>query len=136
MLKIKLRKYGMDFYGQPETDSSDVGCYRVGTNSEEIMGKDGRMYYLDFSHCVRYTYRETNKVTGKPLKHPIKELLNINGLHIDTQYTINKDGCNLSYRNCEIEKTLWDMNLDYTISGIETALEYITGEKCQVTIEE
>ena len=130
MLRIELEKRGCDFYGQPGTQKSDVGNYRVTTHSEEVTGKDGNTYFLEFSHWNRWTYRTTNKRTGKPLKKAVRELVNENALHVDTQYS-NEKG---SWRNSKLESELANMNLCYTLDGIKKACEYITGKPCEVVI--
>ena len=45
----------------------------------------------------------------------------------------NYKGC---YRNIELEREIWNLHLPYTIEGIEKALEYITGNKYELSVEE
>lgn len=131
MLRIELEKRGCNFYGQPETAKSDVGNYLVTTRSEEVEGKDGKVYFLEFSHWNRWRYRTTNKRTGEPLKKAVRELVNENALHVNTQFS-KEDGS--SWGNIALEAELADMNLDYTLDGIRKACEYITGKPCEIVI--
>lgn len=142
MKEITLEKRGCDFFANdPINQASDIGNYRVGIYDYLIQGKDGKMYIVEFTHGKHRNYRTTNKRTGKPLKKAIVEITNNNALFIDTQYekeeTDSRTGRTWKscWRNCKLEEELYKLDLDFTIEGIETALEYITGEKYKVTIE-
>lgn len=83
---LVLTKMGMDFYGEASTSGSDCENYRIETRTDRVRGKDGNNYFISFNHWERYQYRKTNKRTGEALKKEVKEILNPNGLHIDTEY--------------------------------------------------
>ena len=109
-----LEKRGCNFW-KDEPSTSDVGNYRVCTHGERVLGKDGRYYFIEFSLWRdRKQVRYTNKRTGKPLKHPAFDIINPNGVAIDTQYS-DADG---SWRNCKLEEKLNTKNYSYTISDI------------------
>lgn len=110
---------------------SEIDNFRLATKDYEVMGKDGKMYFLYFSHWERYHYRTTNKRTGEELKKPVKELVNPNALSIDTCYC-GKDG--FCYRNAKLEKEISDLNLLYNSKGIKQALYIITGENYEIEI--
>lgn len=93
---------------------SDVGNYRVGTYDYSIIGKDGVKYIIEFTKGIKSRTRTENKRNGKPLKHPITEVINNCCLYINTQYDEGK----LSYRNMQMEEIVWDMGLDYTMENI------------------
>lgn len=142
MKEITLEKRGCDFFkNDPISAASNIGNYRVGVYDYLIRGKDGKLYIIEFTHGTHRNYRTTNKRTGKPLKKSICEITNTNGLFINTQFekeeTDSRTGrkWNSCWRNSKLEEELYKLNLDYTIEGIETALEYITGEQYKVTIE-
>ena len=85
---LYLEKRGGDFYDDERrlNELSDVGNFRVGIYDYSIAAKNGRNYILEFGTYTRYTYRKTHKVTGKPLKHEIREIDIENALHIDTEF--------------------------------------------------
>lgn len=109
-----LEKMGCDFW-KDEPAVSDVGNYRVRTHGEVIPGKDGKMYFLEFSMWRnRKKIRYTHKITGKPLKHPALDVINRNGVALATQYT-NEKGC---WRNCTLEKEISEKNYSFTKEDI------------------
>lgn len=116
MAILKLERRGCEFFkDEPCAKISDVGNYRLDTH-EYIHGKDGNDYYLEFTLWHdRWIPRYTHKITGKPLKHWKKEIINPCALHLDTCYTA-KDG--MSYGNLELEKQIHDLNLPYTEQAI------------------
>lgn len=123
---LLLEKRGCNFNGGvPVTTKSDVGNYRVCTMGETIPGKDGRNYFLEFSLWQnRSQPRYTNKRTGAPLKHPVQEIINPIGLHIDTQYT-DKDG---SWRASWMEQRIHKQNPSYTTAEILAIANEISAE--------
>lgn len=124
MKTLYLEKRGCNFSSNDENvKCSDVGNYRV--CAENIQGKDGNVYFLEFCHWTKYVYRTTHKRTGKELKHPVRELENINALFIRTCHT-GKDG--LSWGNLKLENEIVNLKLDYTIDGILAAVNYISIE--------
>jgi hypothetical protein len=112
--------------GVPVTTKSDVGNYRVCTMGETIPGKDGRNYFLEFSLWQnRSQLRYTNKRNGAPLKHPVQEIINPVGLHIDTQYT---DEGGQSWRNLCLEQRIHKRNPSYTTAEILAIVNEISAE--------
>lgn len=124
---LLLEKRGCNFNGGvPVTTKSDVGNYRVCTMGETIPGKDGRTYFLEFSLWQnRSQPRYTNKRTGAPLKHPVQEIINSIGLHIDTQYT---DASGQSWRNLDLEQRIHKRNPSYTTAEILAIANEISAE--------
>lgn len=97
---------------------SDIGNYRITTPGEIVPGKDGRMYCLEFGCYDRYDIRRTNKRTGKPLKHPVRELTMTTAMSINTQYR-NEHG---SWRNLILEGEFYFTPRKYTEQNI---LDYV-----------
>ena len=124
---LLLEKRGCNFNGGvPANTESDVGNYRVCTMGESIPGKDGRKYFLEFSLWQnRSQPRYTNKRTGAPLKHPVQEIINPVGLHIDTQYT---DESGQSWRNLNLERRIHKRNPSYTTAEILAIANEISAE--------
>ena len=121
---LYLRKMGLDFWPD-EPANSDVNNYRVRTLGETIPGKDGRMYFLEFSLWRdRKKVRFTHKITGKPLKHAKLDIINPCGLAIDTEYT-NERG---SWRNARLEHEINEKNYSYTQADILAAVNEISTE--------
>lgn len=82
---LYLEKRGCNFFKNDEINKlSDVGNYRV--CAADIIGKDGKTYFLEFGAYDKRAYRKTNKRTGAPLKHPKFEIVQKNALHIGTQF--------------------------------------------------
>ena len=117
-----LEKMGCDFW-KDETADSDVKNYRVRTHGEIIPGKDGNMYFLEF-HLWRdrKQVRYTHKITGKPLKHPAMDIINHNGMAIDTEFSNDNGG----WRNCTLEAELHTKNYSYTKADILTVVNEIS----------
>ena len=121
---LYLKKMGLDFWDD-EPAKSDINNYRVRTPDETIPGKDGRMYFLEFSLWRdRKQVRYTHKITGKPLKHAKFDIINPCGMAIDTEFT-NERG---SWRNYTLEKALSDKNYSYTQADILAAVNEISTE--------
>lgn len=117
-----LEKMGCDFCKDEKADS-DIKNYRVCTHGEVIPGKDGKLYFLEF-HLWRnrQQIRYTHKKTGKPLKHPAFDIINPQGVAIDTEYTDEKG----SWRNCTLEEKLSAKNYSYTQADILTIVNDIS----------
>lgn len=128
---LKMQKMGCDIRpDDPEAKISDIGYWRIGIYDYRISGKDGKKYILDFCCNVHYNYRTTHKITGKPLKKPIREIITPCGLFIDTEYQkMSDDGFLQSWRNSKLEKEVYQMHLDYTKENILKVVNYISSEK-------
>lgn len=84
--------------------TSDVGNYRVCTMDENIKGKNGKTYFLEFTRADARTVRTTNKRTGQPLKKPIVEIVLKNALYVRTQFSRIENGWTLAFADLETEK--------------------------------
>jgi hypothetical protein len=125
MKKLFLEKRGCDFF-TPNNLTSDVGNYRVTTRTEEIRGKDGNLYFLEFTLWEnRGHYRKISKYGNKELLHPVWEIDIKEALAISTQYT-NEKG---SWGNIKLEKELGNLNLTYTQKDILEAVNFISKDK-------
>lgn len=119
---LYLKKMGIDFW-KDENVKSDLNNYRVRTLGETIPGKDGKMYFLEFSLWRdRKQVRYTHKITGKPLKRAVFDIINHCGMAIDTEYTNDRG----SWRNCTLEQKLNEKNYSYTQAGILAAVNEIS----------
>lgn len=105
----------------PETDLANYRLSAVGRIPCKVDGGILDMY-IEFHHWERYTYRRTNKRTGAPLKHPVKELVNRHGLWIDTEYeTIEERNGAVWYPafGCStMEKEIHDTNPTFTRADV------------------
>lgn len=105
---------------------SDVNNHRVRVieNIDILFQDHPYNMFFEFTSWERYTYRTTNKRTGAPLKKAVKELVNINGIGIDTEYEVpqtdEKTGYTwrMSYRNSRLEREIYDKNYSYTKEDI------------------
>lgn len=131
MKSIKFMKRGCNFWNDDDVNNySDVGNYRIATDSYSIKGKDGNNYFVEFSRWKKYNFRTEHKKTGKELKKAVKEILNYNGLAIDIQYQVKEsDGWLSSYGNSRLEAKIHDMNLSYTKSDILKAINIISADQ-------
>lgn len=123
---LLLEKRGCNFFnGDRINELSDVGNYRVCTPNECIKGKDGNLYFLEFTSSNRYRTRYTHKITGKPLKNPIRELVFERALYLDTEYT-NERGC---WRNCKLEEEFYNKEpMAYTLDNILKVVNWISAD--------
>jgi len=120
---LYLEKRGCDFFnGDFSVKNSDVGNYRVGSYNYSIRAKNGRTYILEFTRWDKWRMRYTNKRTGKELKHPIKEIVLYNALHIDTQFE-DENGC---WCDLKLEKELDAKDYKYTLEDILKAVNDIS----------
>lgn len=126
MKTLYLEKRGCNFWDD-ETVESDIQNYRVCTQGEDIHGKDGRTYFLEFSLWRdRKKARTKHKVTGKPLKHVQYDIINSQGLAIGTQYT---DDNGMSWRNVALERELNKDNYSYNTADILKVVNRISTEQ-------
>lgn len=121
---LYLEKRGCNFFRQDTrvNQLSDVGNYRVGSYDCSIVGKNGRKYILEFVGCDKWHKRMTHKRTGKPLKHPVIEMVLENALHVDTEYEEN----GASWRDSHLESELRALDLTFTLAGILAAVNHIS----------
>lgn len=120
---LYLKKMGCDFWKDADIRQvSDVGNYRVRTLDECIKGKDGRMYFLEFTQYDKYNYRGTHKRTGKELKHMVKELVMAHALHLDTEFTDDKG----SWSNLKLENEIHSTPMLYTLDNILKVVNQIS----------
>lgn len=120
---LYLKKMGCDFW-KDENLKSDIGNYRVRTTGECIRAKNGRVYFLEFSLWRdRKKARYTHKITGKPLKSVQYDIINPEGVSIDTEFT---DDRGYSWRDIKIENALNEKNYGYTKSDILTIVNEIS----------
>jgi hypothetical protein len=114
---LKLEKRGMDFRADDErVAGSDIGNYRVCTPSDlPVLARDGRVYWLEFTRATKYAYRKTHKITGKPLKHAIRETVTENAAHLSASFT-GEDG--FTYGDLALWRDAWENARPYTEAGI------------------
>lgn len=98
----------------------DIKNHRLFTIDNIDIVFEGDIYRnvsIEFSQGARYNYRNTNKITGAPLKKTVKELKNINGLWIRTYYNkdinINGNITNVCTGILKLDKIADDENLTY-----------------------
>ena len=116
MNTLKLEKRGCDFNPfDSSVFSSDIGNYRVCTGDYTVRAKNGKTYFLEFTHFDKYRYRSTHKRTGKPLKHPVRELVAACVAHVDACY-IAEDG--FCYGDIAVWRDCFDTPRPYTVAGI------------------
>lgn len=126
MKTLFLEKRGCDFYnGADIAKVSNVGNFRVGSYNYTINGKDGNKYVFEFTQGQKRKNRTTNKKNGKPLKHPILEIVKEYCLHLNATY--EKDG--MSWGNTIMEIAVWEMNLDYTLENILKVVNMLSVEQ-------
>lgn len=105
----------------PETDLTNYRLSAVGRIPCKVDGEILDMY-IEFHHWERYTYRRTNKRTGAPLKHPVKELVNRQGLWIDTEYETIEERNGVvwhpAFRCSTMEKETHDTNPSFTRADV------------------
>lgn len=110
--------------------TGDIKARRVRTVENVPIEYDGEPLemFFEFGLWERYTYRMNNKRTGAPLKHPIRELLNPNGLHVDTQFERQEVDrwsgrtWSMSHRHLKIEEEITALNMNYTRADILDAV--------------
>lgn len=121
---LYLRRMGWDFTPGINHDS-DVGNFRVRTEGENIRGKNGKMYFLEFTLWRdRKQARYTHKITGKALKHTHYDIINKEALHLDTEFT--HDG--YSYSDLTLEKAIHEHNYSYTLENILKVVNEISAD--------
>lgn len=125
---------------------SDVNNHRVRVIENIDITFQGRPFnmFFEFTSWERYTYRTTNKRTGEPLKKAVKELVNINGIGVDTQFERDEVDertgrtWQSSWRACDLEKEIYKKNYSFTKKDILSIVNTYAVEKFDkvVLIEE
>lgn len=114
-MKITLKKMGMDFVNE---NDSDVGNYRV---QAEFTDKDGIKVVADFGgYDRREVYQKKNGKTGCRIAQK-------NALHVDGTYR-DEEGTGRDYAYRLREKGFDFTKYDFTISGILSFLFDVTGK--------
>ncbi len=104
---------------------SDVGNYRLCTMDYNIMGKDGKMYFLEVTSCQKRRF--TNKRTGAKLKKMVVE--HNHKLYISTAYQEpSKDGFLMTWGNINLDSIIYNLELDYTKKDILAAVNLISSD--------
>lgn len=119
---LRLKKMGMNFGSE---FNSDVKNHRVRTIGECINGKDGRVYFLEFCLWENRKKARTTTKRGKPLRHVKYDIINKEGMYLDTEFTDDKG----SWCNLKIEKEINDMNFSYTTEDILNVVNLISVDK-------
>jgi hypothetical protein len=113
---LKLEKRGCDF---SENDlavaASDIGNHRLCTPGFTVPAKNGKAYFLEFTHGNKWRTRTTNKRNGKPLKHPVRELVAHGIAFCDACYE-DADGC--CWRDNALWRAAYNEPRPYTEAGI------------------
>lgn len=119
---LYLKKMGCDFWDD-EQAQSDIKNYRVRTQDYNVQGKDGRVYFVEFSLWRdRKQARTTHKITGKPLKHTHYDIINRQGLAIDLQYQDDQG----TWGNYKLIDELLKTNYSYNTADILTIINRIS----------
>ena len=123
--------------GRVETDMEVSRVEVVGGLEVAIPGKHTifmdilSLDFVSFGQWTHYTYRTTKK-DGTPLKKAVKELVNPNGLWIDTEYTEKVfDGyrkLDMCFRCLQIEEKVRDLNGNYTKADLLDVVNTISTE--------
>lgn len=127
MKYLELEKRGCEFSARDSiAERSDIGNYRLCTHDENVLLKDGRKFFFEFTACDRYAYRTTHKITGKELLHPKRDLLLPDALCVGTQWT---DDLGLSWRDSKIETAFYAAApVPYTQESILNFVNSISAE--------
>lgn len=107
----------------------DIKNHRIDIMEKIDIVFEGKPYkmFFEFTTGTRFNYRKTHKITGKPLKHIVKECINNNGLWTDTQfeqpetgrYWDEKERCYKTYnyesswRLSKLDRVSHDENLSF-----------------------
>lgn len=130
---LYLREMGCDL----NNGLTDVNNHRVRVieNIDIIYKGQPFNMFFEFLSWERYTYRTTNKRTGEPLKKAVKELVNINGIAVDTQFERDEVDertgrtWQSSWRACDLEKEISAKNYSFTRKDILSIINTYSVEK-------
>lgn len=121
MKTLYLRKMGCD----DNNITTNIKNHRVRVIENIDIIYKGEKYnmFFEFTQCTHWNYRTTNKKTGASLKKMVKELLVVDGLHIDTQFEKPETNSNgytfmMSYRKSDLESEIWNEHHKYTQEDI------------------
>jgi hypothetical protein len=130
---LYLLEMGMD----DQEILSDIKNHRVRTIENIDIIYKGEKYnmFFEFTFSEHFKYRTVNKRTGKPLKHPVKEIIGKNCLNVDTQF--EKKEKNLygkewmsSWRKLDLEMEVHEKHYLYNKKNIlKIVNKYKIGEK-------
>lgn len=117
--------------------TTDIKNHRIRTLENIDIIYKGQLYnmFFEFTQCDHYETRTTHKTTGKPLKHPKRELVKHDAVHIDTQYEVLKETFKddtpfyLSYRNSDLEMEVWNKHYSYSKADILKIINTYAVEK-------
>ena len=113
---LKLEKRGMDFSPADEIcKASDIGNHRLVTGDYTIPAANGKTYYLEFLHSNKYQTRRTNKRTGKPLAHPVRELVAENIVCANAYF---RDADGVCWGDPAVWRKSYDAPRPFTMAGI------------------
>lgn len=113
---LKLEKRGCDFFPNADaTKRSDIGNYRVCTGGYTVRAVNGNDYFLEFTMGTKWRTRTENKRTGKPLKHPVRELVAEGIAFLNACYE-DADGWCLG--DSSLYRAAYDEPRPYTVAGI------------------
>lgn len=122
---LYLEKRGCDFFaGDSIAELSDVGNYRVTTPDYTVRGKDGNMYFLEFTAGRRMVTRYINKRTGAKLKKPVTSVLLDPALYCSASYT---DSNGMTWSNIKLWHMLFDNPVIYSVENI---LQFVNAISC------
>lgn len=130
---LYLREMGMT----DNTISTDIKNHRVRTTENIDIIYRGKKYnmFFEFTQCTRWRTRTKNKRTGEELKHPVREVVLTDALHVDTEYERTETNSNgrqfkMAYCLLSFESETWEECHKYTRRDIlEVVNRYKVGEK-------
>ena len=123
---LKLEKRGCDFNAHDDAVRfSDIGNYRVCTSGYTVRAKNGKDYFLEFTTGTKYRTRTENKRTGKPLKHPVREVVASGVAFCDACYEDAEGYC---WRDNALWKTAYNEPRPYTEAGILSIVNSFAAE--------
>ena len=121
--------------GKYSHEKSDIPNHVLRTIENVDIIFNGKTYnmFLEFHQWDHWKYRLNNKRNGQPLKKPIRELVNDNGIFIHSSYTkqeydpVKVYHYTVTYGHCEFEKEVNDQNYNWTKEDIlEVVNKYAT----------
>lgn len=117
MHTLLLERRGCEFNERIDpalAEESDIGNYRVCTPGYDILAKNGRRYFLEFT---RYD--------AKALKRKNYGTVMENALHIDSAFEVEGEGC---FRDLELESFFHEVPVKFTTQNILATVNEIAAE--------